>query len=118
MSEATQKKNGLAQGALIIGIIALVLSFIPILNMFSIPLGITGIILGAIGMGKAKKDPDLAHTKKKGMIGLILSVVAIVVFIVMWAVMISAAESEWESNMNELDNMEFEDIDWDDLGEE
>ncbi|NVO01887.1 MAG: hypothetical protein HXX09_04225 [Bacteroidetes bacterium] len=69
-------KNAVGTFALIIGITGLVLSFIPIINLFAILLDITAIILGAIGSGKAKK---IGKGKAGSLIGLIFGIVGVVV---------------------------------------
>jgi len=69
--------NGLAVGALIVGIVALLTSFIPLVGPFiAIPGGLVAVILGLIGLGK-KTSKGLAIT------GTILGALAIVIAIVM-----------------------------------
>lgn len=58
-------------GSLVLGIIALVLSFIPGVDLFGVILGVVGIILGAL----ARKNPD---TKSIATAGLVCSIIAVV----------------------------------------
>ena len=74
--------NGMAVAALVLGIIAVVLCFIPVLNWI---LALLGIIFGAVGLSKANKIGG----KGKGfaMTGLILGIVGAIlgVVIFVWA---------------------------------
>ncbi len=70
--------NGLATTALILGIIGVILSWIPIVNVVGLILDITAVILGAIGMVKAKKS---GKGKAVAIIGIILGVIGIGMFI-------------------------------------
>lgn len=93
--------NGMATGALIIGIISLVFSFIPLLNILCWILGILAIVFGIIGMVKAGKMNGLG--KSKALTGLILGVVSIVLFYVVNIMFINAAADNFESEFNNVD---------------
>lgn len=71
---------GLAIASLILGIIAIVLSFIPIINNISFPLAIVGLILGIVALVQHSKK----HTGGKGLAiaGVILAVLALIITIV------------------------------------
>ncbi|MBS1118453.1 MAG: putative rane protein [Deltaproteobacteria bacterium] len=71
---APPQGNGMAVAALVLGIIALVLFFIPFLNWI---LAILGIVFGAVGMSKANKIGG--RGKGLAMTGLILGVLSAVV---------------------------------------
>jgi hypothetical protein len=73
--------NGLATTSLILGIIGFILSFIPIVNWVGIFLDLAAVILGAIGMGKAKK---VGKGKGGAMVGLILGALGIIIFVAMY----------------------------------
>ena len=90
---APSGSNGMATTSLILGIIGFVLSFIPVINVFGILLDITAVILGAIGMGKAKK---VGKGKGGAMVGLILGALGIIIFVVMY-IMIANAGSHYSS---------------------
>ena len=79
---AQQPGNGLAVASMVLGIIAVVLCFVPFLNWI---LALLAIIFGAIGNGKAK-----AGAKGKGfaITGLILGIVGALlgtaIFVMAW----------------------------------
>ncbi len=93
--------NGMATGALIIGIISLVFSFVPVLNILCWILGILAIVFGIIGMVKAGKMNGLG--KSKALTGLILGVVSIVLFYVVNIMFFNAAAENFESEFNNVD---------------
>ncbi|MCL2785497.1 MAG: DUF4190 domain-containing protein [Propionibacteriaceae bacterium] len=67
------KPNGVGTGALVLGIIACVLSWIPFINVFAVILGIVAVILAIIGLA-------LKGLKRQTAIaGLILGVVSLVI---------------------------------------
>ncbi|WP_432056875.1 DUF4190 domain-containing protein [Streptomyces sp. bgisy022] len=85
--------NGLATTALVLGIVAVVVSFIPVLNVVVWPLAVLGIIFGAIGLSKAGK---VGKGKAAGITGLITSVAAIMMFFAMNALFFSAVDKAGE----------------------
>lgn len=64
--------NGLAVAGLVLGIIALVLFWVPFLNWV---LAILGIVFGAVGMSKGKK---VGKGRGMGMAGLILGLISLI----------------------------------------
>ncbi|HET6635384.1 MAG TPA: DUF4190 domain-containing protein [Streptomyces sp.] len=85
--------NGLATTALVLGVIAVVVSFIPLLNVVVWPLAILGTIFGAIGLSKAGK---VRKGKGAGITGLVTSAVAIIMFFAMNALFFSAVDKASE----------------------
>ena len=69
----------MATGALVLGIIALVLSFIPVVNFLAIPLAVVGIILGALG---SKQLQAQGMPTGQATAGLVLSIIALVFAII------------------------------------
>ena len=69
--------------ALILGILAAIFAWIPVVNVIAWPLAIVAIILGIISMVKGKKI---------GLVGIIAGVLAIIFFFVSYAVLGSMAE--------------------------
>lgn len=73
--------------SLVIGIIAIVASFIPCAGFFTFIPAIVGIVLGAIGRVKLKEKNEPTGTATAG---LVLNIVA-VVWIVVWLILIGGA---------------------------
>ena len=73
--------------SLVIGIIAVILSFIPCVNWFAFLPAVVGIILGAVGRASAKKagKPTGCATA-----GLVLNIIACA-WIAVWSFMLGAA---------------------------
>lgn len=73
----SQPKNGFGTTALVLGIIALVLGFIPFVSLFTaIPLGLIGGIFGILGVVRAAQR--IATNKVASIVGLVASILAIV----------------------------------------
>ncbi|MGB3442524.1 MAG: MmpS family transport accessory protein [Actinophytocola sp.] len=81
---AVKPSNGLGTAGFVLGIIGLVLSFIPLIGVVAWPLVILGIIFSAIGISKAVKGR--ATNKGLAIAGLVVSVVGLVVCILWTAV--------------------------------
>ena len=75
-NKASNAGQGLGIAGLVLGIIALIISFIPCLGMYALVPGIIAIILSAIGFSQASKV-----NAKKGLItaALIISIVGTVI---------------------------------------
>jgi hypothetical protein len=79
VSVVNQKTSGLAVAALVLGIIAILFSWIPFVNAFAIAPGVLAIIFGLIGFfatGKAKGKGG----KGLAVAGLVLGVVSAIIF--------------------------------------
>ena len=74
--------------ALILGIVCVVLCWIPIWNWVGIALGVVGIILGAVGMSKAKKT---GKGKGVAVAGLVLSIIGVAIAGIAWLACIGCA---------------------------
>lgn len=71
-----QPKNGFGTTALVLGIVALVLGFIPFVSLFTaIPLGIVGGIFGILGIVRVSKR--VATNKVASIFGLVASILAV-----------------------------------------
>jgi hypothetical protein len=90
-SAPSQEGNGLAVAGLVMGIIAVVLCFVPFLNWV---LGILAVIFGGVGMAKANRIGG----KNKGMAiaGLILGVVGLILGTVIFVLALRAARHDLE----------------------
>ena len=71
MPEIIKKKTGLSTAGLVLGIIAVSLSFIPIINNFAVVLGVLALIFGVIGLIKKHGGKAIA--------AVVLGIVAIVI---------------------------------------
>ena len=105
MSETTNTKNGRGMGvaALVLGIIAAILSFVPCVNIFAVLPGLLSIIFGGVGMSQAKKagTPRGLPTA-----GLILGILSIVISITVYFVVAANAKSQIDKV---LENSEYND---------
>lgn len=93
-----QQTNGLAVAGLVLGILAIVGSWVPVLNAISALLGIVGLILAIVGLAKHRK-----YGSGKGMAiaGIVLSALAIVVSIAMTGAFVAYyASDDSDSNAN------------------
>jgi len=72
--------------AMIIGIVAVVLGFIPLCNYFAVIPAIVGLILGIVDVKQKSKKQE---PKGKGTAGIVLNAAAIVV-ILLWTLVIAA----------------------------
>lgn len=102
----TEKKNGAATAALVLGIVSIALFFIPYL---AIPCGIVAIILGVVAKNKIKADPDLANSSGAatgglitGIIGTIIGIILIVIAL-MFVSTVASNMDNWEDAMNDLE---------------
>jgi hypothetical protein len=74
---APKQGNGLGLAALIIGIVAFIGAFIPVINYVSGVLALVGLVLGAIGIFRKGRPKGLAMT------GTIISFIALILSIVL-----------------------------------
>jgi hypothetical protein len=81
-------RNGLGTAALVLGILAVLFSLIPLIGIVAWPLGITGLILGFVGL--ARVNHREATNRGVTIAGLITSGVALVIC-VLWLVGIGVA---------------------------
>ncbi|MDP9398016.1 MAG: DUF4190 domain-containing protein [Actinomycetota bacterium] len=85
------KRNGFGIAALILGILALLTAFIPVLGLFlAIPFGLAALVLGFLGRRRAKRGE--ASNGGLALAGLVLGVLALVVSIGFTAFVLTRAE--------------------------
>jgi MmpS family membrane protein len=89
--------NGLGLAGFIVGLIGLLLSFIPIIGMVAWPLVILGIVFSAVGIAKASKGR--ATNKGLSIAGLIVSVIGLIVCI-LWVAVWNKAVDEVNEEIN------------------
>lgn len=93
----TKPSNGLGTAGFVIGIIGLVLSFIPLIGVVAWPLVILGIIFSAVGISKAVKGR--ATNKGLAIAGVVVSIIGLVVCI-LWTVVWKKASDEVNEEAN------------------
>ena len=96
MSKSVEKKNssGLATAGMVLGIIGVVLSFIPIINNIAFFIGILALIFGIIGIVKKAG-------KGKAIAGIVLGILSIVITLAMQ----SAVSDAIDETSKELDKI-------------
>ena len=90
------RTNGVSIGGMVVGIIALLLSFIPCIGVVGGPLALVGLILSLIGYRSAK---DSGGPTTIGIVGMALSVVAIIVAIA-WGTFMARAGNDATEPLN------------------
>jgi hypothetical protein len=85
-----QGSNGMAVAGLVMGILALVLCWVPFVNW---TLAILGVIFGGVGLAKSKR---VGKGKGMAITGLTLSIVSIIASVVLYYMAVQAAKSEIE----------------------
>lgn len=84
-----QPRNGLGTAALVCGIIAVVLSFVPGVNWFTWPLGVLAIVFGAIGWSRVNKGQ--ATNKGYTIAGLVLGILSFFTFCLAYWILFGAS---------------------------
>ncbi|MBO6195655.1 MAG: zinc-ribbon domain-containing protein [Bacilli bacterium] len=90
--ELNKKGEGLGTASMVLGIIALVLCFI--INIGTLPISLTGLILGIVN--KAKKGKKIS--------GIILNGIALVLSIIIFLIMIALGVAVFGSFVNTIEN--------------
>jgi drug/metabolite transporter (DMT)-like permease len=85
---APQAGNGLAVAGGVIGIVALVLSFIPFIDFFAVILGVLAIIFGAIGNSRARRLGGAS--RGMAITGIVCGIIAVAVSILFIVAVYSA----------------------------
>ncbi|THV33933.1 DUF4190 domain-containing protein [Glycomyces buryatensis] len=85
-----QARNGLGTAALVCGIVAVAVSFVPGVNLFTWPLGVLAIVFGAIGWTRTNRRQ--ATNKTMAVTGLVLGIASFLTFCLVY-VLLSAGES-------------------------
>lgn len=97
---APAPSNGMGVAALVLGIIGLLLAFIPVIGVLGALLGIVGVILGAMARGKVKRGQ--ATNGGMALTGIILSILAILVtiaYVVLAALFFNQVEDCTDPNL-------------------
>lgn len=104
MSESVEKKNssGLAAAGMVLGIIGVVLSFIPIINNIAFFIGILALIFGIIGIVKKAG-------KGKAIAGIVLGILSIVITLAMQST-VSDAIDETSKELDKITGNSTEEV--------
>jgi len=105
------KANGNSTASLVLGIIALLISFFPIANILSIVMAIIAIVLGRNAVKKARLFKEFHGTDGGGKAGRILGVIALLVVAVVYVVMYVAylnIDSDGDGVPDRKDNCKWE----------
>ncbi len=94
-----QPKNGLGTAGFVLGLVGLVLSVIPFINVVAWPLVIVGLVLSIVGIVRVNKGQ--ANNKGLSIAGAILSVLGLVGCI-WWTVVIGQAVSELQDQLEQV----------------
>jgi len=104
--------KGFGIAGMVIGIIAIITSFIPCFFWWAITLGVMGLVLSAIGLGQAKKAN---LSRGMAIAGLICSVIAIVI-VVVWGMLfakglfMAAEEIQKSGVLKQLDSISLDSL--------
>ncbi|MFM7022309.1 MAG: DUF4190 domain-containing protein [Flavobacteriales bacterium] len=98
----TSAGKGLGITALVVGIVGLIVSFIPCVGAWGIVPGILGVVFGAVSLAQASKGNG---AKGLGVAGLVLSILAVAVALYQIFVVIPAAKAETEKGLLEMQDM-------------
>lgn len=79
-----QTRNGLGTAALVCGVIAAVVSMVPVVNWFTWPLGVLAIVFGAVGWSRANKGE--ATNKNAAVAGVVLGIVSFFTFCLVYVI--------------------------------
>ena len=91
--------------ALVLGIISVIVSFIPFCGTWAIVPAIVGLVLGIIDWSKKKKAGE---KKGKAIAGTICSGVAIIIIIAWWALFGMAAKKV----AKDINNIDWNSVNW------
>jgi hypothetical protein len=90
-----EPRNGLGTAALVCGILAIVLSFIPVLNTFTWPLGVLAIVFGSVGWARANKG--IATNKPIAITGLVLGIVSFFTFCLIYVLIGASGGMQYDA---------------------
>lgn len=80
MSEQSKlPTNGLAISSLVLGIITVLISWIPVLNFMSLLMGVLGIVFAFLGIRQIKREPDEMKGSGRALTGLLLNLSGVVI---------------------------------------
>ena len=81
----TQKKAGTAVASMVLGILAVLIGWIPVVGWFiGFVLAVLAIVLGTVAIGQANKRPTEFGGKGMAITGLVLGVVTLAIALLFW----------------------------------
>ena len=95
-SRAAKKEKKMGVASLVLGIVALVVAWIPCVGAYALVFSIVGLILGAVGIAVAKKK---GQGKGLSIAGLVCNVIATAIAVI-WCVVMAKATSELDKAVN------------------
>jgi hypothetical protein len=81
--------NGLATAGFVLGLLGLLASWIPVLNIVGLILGVLGAVLAAVGLAKSKK---VGAGKGLAIAGIVLGVLAVIIAIIVNVAFVNAVD--------------------------
>jgi len=100
-------RNGLGISALVLGLIAVALSWIPLVNYVAVVLGVVGLVLGGIALNQVRQG--VSNNPVVSAVGLVLCSLAVVLsFVAFDAFVQDVTNSEPEVFETELDIPTFD----------
>lgn len=93
MPPVTNDRSGMATAALVLGILAVVFAFIPVIGLIAFILAPLAIIFGVLGRKSSKKGQATAGAITGG-VGLVISII--------WLALFSAFVSEVDKEMDQV----------------
>lgn len=85
-----EPRNGLGTAGLVCGIVAVALSLIPGLNLFTWPVGVLAIVFGAVGWSRVNKGQ--ATNKGQAITGLVLGIASFFTFCLIYMLLGAGSE--------------------------
>ncbi|GAA1334170.1 hypothetical protein GCM10009660_11310 [Catellatospora bangladeshensis] len=93
-------RNGLGVAGFVLGLLGLLFSFLPVIGLVAWPLVVLGLVLGALGVARARRGR--AANKGLAVAGVVLSAAGLVVC-VLWLVFFGRAASEAAETLDDLE---------------
>ncbi|MCJ8290774.1 MAG: DUF4190 domain-containing protein [Crocinitomicaceae bacterium] len=105
MTDGTQKKNGMATAAMVLGIISIVLGLFGWLGIIT---GIVAVILAIVAKKQIKADPSMAGSAGAAKGGLIMGIIGIALGIIITILAIMALNALASGLQDSFDQYEIE----------
>ncbi|PHR34977.1 MAG: hypothetical protein COA38_03325 [Fluviicola sp.] len=104
MTDGTQKKNGMATAAMVLGIISIVLGLFGWLGIIT---GIVAVILAIVAKKQIKADPSMAGSAGAAKGGLIMGIIGIALGIIITILAIMALNALAGGIQDSIDQYEL-----------